>query len=256
MLKSQLPCALFVSDFTDPDDLIYQILQGKILPNCTEIENNVYGHPWKIDTKYYNTTINLCPIKSDIAPSENLLNLTEALVLYFDSGCKNSFETLKTWTEDLKVDLPEILLLVCETFKNVTSDGVSQNTASEWCLNNGFELIELNDWEKEEIDDFDIIPDKKGIERVVEALHTHTWSNLELKSASNRTKTNNEINILSDELEDSSEFCDIFSQLHSIRESITSLPLRDRRACAEQIVSSFWNAIGGEDAELEDNPEL
>ncbi|XP_077285633.1 alpha- and gamma-adaptin-binding protein p34 isoform X2 [Arctopsyche grandis] len=219
MLKSQLPCALFVSDFTDPDDLIYQILQGKILPNCTEIENNVYGHPWKIDTKYYNTTINLCPIKSDIAPSENLLNLTEALVLYFDSGCKNSFETLKTWTEDLKVDLPEILLLVCETFKNVTSDGVSQNTASEWCLNNGFELIELNDWEKEEIDDFDIIPDKK-------------------------------------ELEDSSEFCDIFSQLHSIRESITSLPLRDRRACAEQIVSSFWNAIGGEDAELEDNPEL
>lgn len=59
------------------------------------------------------------------------------------------------------------------------------------------------------------------------------------------------------ELGDSSDFCELFSQLHSIKESITSLPLRDRRACAEQVVSTIWKAIGGDNEEIdEDDPEL
>lgn len=52
--------------------------------------------------------------------------------------------------------------------------------------------------------------------------------------------------------DDSFDFGELFSQLHSMKESISSLPLRDRRACAEQVVSTFWKAMGGDDDEIED----
>lgn len=44
----------------------------------------------------------------------------------------------------------------------------------------------------------------------------------------------------------------MFAQLASMKESITALPATERKQCAEQIVSQFWKAIGGDEEELSD----
>jgi hypothetical protein len=51
----------------------------------------------------------------------------------------------------------------------------------EWCVEQGFELVELNpeldpEWEEEQ----DFI-ETTGIKRVVQAMHAHLWPNLHMK---------------------------------------------------------------------------
>lgn len=51
----------------------------------------------------------------------------------------------------------------------------------EWCVEQGFELVELNpeidvEWEEEQ--DF---LETTGVKRVVQALHAHLWPNLHMK---------------------------------------------------------------------------
>lgn len=48
-----------------------------------------------------------------------------------------------------------------------------------WCLYNKFELVEL---ERTGDSDSDTEGNKYGIERIIEALHAHTWPNIVLKS--------------------------------------------------------------------------
>lgn len=47
-----------------------------------------------------------------------------------------------------------------------------------WCLRNKFELVEL---EQPADLESDVEGNKYGVERIVEALHAHTWSNMVLK---------------------------------------------------------------------------
>lgn len=53
-------------------------------------------------------------------------------------------------------------------------------TAQQWCIRHGFELVELNPLEKP--DPEDDFPETLGMERIIQALHAHSWPNLELKS--------------------------------------------------------------------------
>jgi hypothetical protein len=54
-------------------------------------------------------------------------------------------------------------------------------SVQEWCVEHGFELVELNpeldpEWEEEQ----DFI-ETTGIKRVVQAMHAHLWPNLRMK---------------------------------------------------------------------------
>lgn len=54
-------------------------------------------------------------------------------------------------------------------------------SAQEWCVKEGFELVELEpevdeEWEAEQ----DFI-ETNGIKRVIQALHAHIWPNLVMK---------------------------------------------------------------------------
>lgn len=49
-----------------------------------------------------------------------------------------------------------------------------------WCLHNKFELVELDQTGDSESD---TEGNKYGIERIIEALHAHTWPNIVLKSS-------------------------------------------------------------------------
>jgi hypothetical protein len=58
---------------------------------------------------------------------------------------------------------------------------VNYISVQEWCVEQGFELVELNpeldlEWEEEQ----DFI-ETTGIKRVVQALHAHVWPNLHMK---------------------------------------------------------------------------
>ena len=52
--------------------------------------------------------------------------------------------------------------------------------AQQWCIRHGFELIELDPLEKPDPDDE--FPETLGFERIKQALHAHSWPNLQLKS--------------------------------------------------------------------------
>lgn len=47
-----------------------------------------------------------------------------------------------------------------------------------WCVQNKFELVELDQTGDSESD---IEGNKYGIDRIIEALHAHTWPNIVLK---------------------------------------------------------------------------
>jgi len=49
-----------------------------------------------------------------------------------------------------------------------------------WCVHNKFELVELEQTEDLECD---TEGNKYGIERIIEALHAHTWPNIVLKGS-------------------------------------------------------------------------
>lgn len=48
------------------------------------------------------------------------------------------------------------------------------------------------------------------------------------------------------------DFGELFSQLMVMKEQAASLPSDQRRAAAEQLVTAFWKAMGGESSEIED----
>lgn len=50
-----------------------------------------------------------------------------------------------------------------------------------WCIDNGFELIELNPELETDSDTEDDFVETTGVKRIVQALHAHTWPNLQMK---------------------------------------------------------------------------
>ena len=57
---------------------------------------------------------------------------------------------------------------------------ISLKKAQKWCITNGFELVELDP--SEEVDPDDDFPETLGLQRIVQALHAHSWPNLLLRS--------------------------------------------------------------------------
>ncbi|XP_026471352.1 alpha- and gamma-adaptin-binding protein p34-like [Ctenocephalides felis] len=224
------------------ENLVKGILRCDQLPLGTTLGNNITGYKWKIDTKYYNAEAYICPVDVNDNMPNDILQMVEALVIYFDAEQEDAISCLQSIEEKIKQYQAEILLLVC----NSCSSNVSSKTresALNWCLKHHFELIELNPIEtskpthEEDLEDDEIIPEKIGIDRVIEALHTHHWVNATMKGDPNTEDT-------------SDDFSELFSQLLSMKESVRSLPLNERKAHAEQVVAAFWRAIGGDEEEL------
>ena len=125
------------------------------------------------------------------------------LQIYFDK--ENGLKKAEEWIPFLNKFDSGVKILVCEqcsidehskqTFK---MSGMAQSyskqifeinmifnlsSAQQWCIRHGYELVELDPLEKPDPDDD--FPETLGIERIIQALHAHSWPNLELKSKSN-----------------------------------------------------------------------
>lgn len=234
----------------------------KLLEKCAKI-NKVSAekgvvYSWTIDTKYYTADVNIHAVEK--ADANVKLDSVEAVVVHFDSKKESGLNDLRQWEAFIDTHQPEIRILLADDF---TDTVITKRRATGWCLETGFELIELNtsdiDEDEEPAED-EIIKETKGVERVIEALQTHMWSNLVMKTKGSEFKNCDPANIdrmlggMVGEFEEEEdvEFTDLFQRLHMVKESVQSMPLRERRQCAEQVVAAFWRAIGGDEGELED----
>lgn len=229
----------------------------KMLEKCTKInkvlaeKDHVYS--WTIDTKYYTADVNIHAVEK--ADANVKLDSVEAVVVHFDSKKESGLNDLRQWEAFIDTHQPEIRILLADDFSNTA---ITKRRATAWCLETGFELIELNpsdaDEEEEPAED-EIIKETKGVERIIEALQTHMWSNLVMKPKGESYDPSNfkVFGGLPGEYDDGDEeFNGLFQRLHMVKESVQSMPIRERRQCAEQVVAAFWRAIGGDEGELED----
>nr|XP_054756548.1 alpha- and gamma-adaptin-binding protein p34-like [Lytechinus pictus] len=175
------PTALLVScsSSVDAHGIMKKITENDSGTPFTPIAEEVEGYPWQLSNKYYTADILVCIAKPCIMGSLSLGESMEGIIIAMDDKA-DSFKTAKSQWAIVKEISPEIRILACKQFTR--TPGVSKQVILEWCLDNSFELVELErpeNEEDEEEDGFGTVP--YGVERIVSALHAHTWSNLEMK---------------------------------------------------------------------------
>lgn len=183
VFKMAAPCALITSctDF-NPLAIVKGILNVSELPDGYRVVESVVSYDWHIDTKYYTADVYLCTTTERTIGNEKFAESVEAFVVYFDSHDESSFKKVSSWLPYLEHMNPQVQILVCKTCQD--HDVVSRQTVLEWCIDNGFELVELEPAESNTDDDDDGFKEANGIERIVQALHAHTWPNLVIKNSS------------------------------------------------------------------------
>ncbi|KAL3265867.1 hypothetical protein HHI36_010061 [Cryptolaemus montrouzieri] len=249
------------SNNTKPKSLIKLITK---MTTMNEESSETVKQTWNIDTKYYTADISVLGIDKDFERSDQFNSQVEGLIVHLDANKDTGLKDLKQW-ESIENDCdPEVKILVANYCNEDTK--ITKTKVVDWCLKRNFEFIELYPSASSNDDLESDLQEKVGVERVIEVLHSHTWSNLKLKSQNKKiTKVENkhveksktvpsEEDIdFSDFQEDNlDDFTEIFSQLHTMRESLSSLPANQRKQCAEQMVTAFWKAIGGDEEELSD----
>lgn len=176
------PCALFTSccDSFPAEEFIKRIKNQNELEGGVNDLENIWHYNWHIDTKYYTADIELCHTSERTIGNTEFAELVQAVIIYFNPNQESSFDKAKSWLPYLNELSPPIQILVCETCSNETV--VKRNTVQEWCIKNEFELVELSPLKSDDDDEYeDDFEETTGIRRIIQALHAHTWSNLEMK---------------------------------------------------------------------------
>ncbi|XP_044748269.1 alpha- and gamma-adaptin-binding protein p34-like [Coccinella septempunctata] len=251
------PCILILSNTnTKPQSLL------KLISKSTSIDEDSPGKVkcnWFIDSKYYTADVCLMGLERDFERSEDFNGRVEALIVHVDTNRKTGLKDLSAWDKIYQDCDPEVKLLVANYCNEDTK--ITKEKAIEWCLEKGYEFIELYPTCINDDNIASNFEEKVGVERIIEALYSHTWSNLKMKSQHKKGTLNNECpkemnrEKLDGSISDDScdDFTELFSQLQTMRESLNSLPSTQRKQCAEQMVTAFWKAIGGDEEELSDS---
>ncbi|XP_076753629.1 alpha- and gamma-adaptin-binding protein p34 isoform X1 [Xylocopa sonorina] len=292
-ITMNLPRLLIISTEKGKASEIASNIGGEKLSNQDHFEY----HLWNIQNKYYKTQILICV--TEIPTPDIPIDNVEALIVYHDPQAENAEQNLKEWSCLItSLAEAEVLLFSC----NFITDGGVKDKVIKWCLQNRFELIELN---RPDIDASEADPEnnKYGIERIIEALHAHMWPNMILKGfpdllylnlcyykqcysflmnfnligkpsdgeeqspsideveeqfdnielSQDSTETLPMENMLDGIMgEENADFGELFCQLRAMKEHAALLPTNQRRIAAEQLVTAFWKAMGGDPSEMED----
>ncbi|XP_017762146.1 PREDICTED: alpha- and gamma-adaptin-binding protein p34-like [Eufriesea mexicana] len=261
-----LPRILIISTEKGKANEIAMNIGGVKLSNQDHFEY----HLWNIQNKYYKTQVLICSTENfsqDIS-----VDGVEALIVHHDPQAANADQNLKEWSSLItSLAEAEVLLFSC----HFITDTVIRNKVIKWCLQNRFELIELN---RPDVDasEADSENNKYGIERIIEALHAHMWPNMILKGKSSDIEEGTDMNEVEEQFEnielsqdstetlpmenmldgimgeENADFGELFSQLRAMKEHAALLPTNQRRIAAEQLVTAFWKAMGGDPSEMED----
>ncbi|XP_048736444.2 alpha- and gamma-adaptin-binding protein p34-like [Ostrea edulis] len=171
--------ALFTSccGLYDPKLMIKDILEVDKLPDSNKEIEDIVSFDWKIETKYYTAEIKLCSTTKRTVGTSEFAEGVQAVVIYFNAIQVENFDLVKAWLPYLKEISPAIQILVCKNIPQ--SQAAHRHTVQNWCLDNDFELVELDPEVKpDEDDDFQ---ETTGIKRITQALHAHMWPNMILK---------------------------------------------------------------------------
>ncbi|GFS84159.1 alpha- and gamma-adaptin-binding protein p34 [Nephila pilipes] len=165
-------------DKVTPESIICKILGVESLPENVVSKSNLKGFQWSFTTKYYSSKINLYAIEEKAEFNPAFSESIKAIIFYFDSQKLSSYEDVLSWMPFLKNIDAEVQLLVCNDCLDENVDpALKRKNILKWCVENQYELVELNpppENEEEEEEDF---KSAKGYDRVVEALQSYTWAN-------------------------------------------------------------------------------
>ncbi|CAG9819464.1 unnamed protein product [Phaedon cochleariae] len=254
----KIPGIIVVSSSnTKPKSLIKLITKSQEIKEASE-NPGLIKHPWYIETKYYTAEVNFLGLENDFPRSDDFNNQIEALIIHMDTNKDAGLEDLSKWDIFDKDCSLEVKILVSNYCNSTTK--ITKSKALEWCLEHGFEFIELyplpsNSYEDEDnMSEDESFEEKGGVERIIEALQSHTWPNLVMKEK-DKTKKSSEKKLQGEDpfpVEDLDEFAKLFAQIHTIKDSLGGMATSERKQYAEQMVTAFWKAIGGDEEELFD----
>ncbi|XP_014215029.1 alpha- and gamma-adaptin-binding protein p34-like [Copidosoma floridanum] len=265
--EMDLPRVLIVSSKMDNAKEIANSMKAKYLLRQGDVEQYLLD----IDNKYYTAQILLCTTENLSIDASDF----EALLLHHDFETE---DTLKMVEEQITAivtqSTAEVLLLLSNSIPNVSI----REKVIGWCAAKKFELIELDPTDKE-IMDLEEDQSNYGIARIIEVLETHAWPNMNLKVDRKNTEVpQSEINKVEDQLEnvqlntskdfseclqmesildgimnnEDADFGELFSHLKAMKEQTAQMPSNQRKVAAEQLVTAFWKAIGGDPSEIDD----
>ena len=287
---------LSVSTSLNVDDIVKGILRINVLPYRLQTKfpgGKICRYNWRADNKYYTAEVSLWSSYAkkcnDIDTKLLADDLTEldGIIIGFDISDDANLDPVKSWLGFVKDTDPEIRILLSSEKLPTSEDQLEAKRAEtlQWCLENSFELIELRRTEEEDDDDEDeIIPERFGFDRVVEALQVHVWPNLVRKDTvqdnqiSNIAPEGTKVEKLSDDEAKCKDYLDmkikkesdnagksvvdagfeeesfeeLFDKFRIMKETAQSLPSEERKQYAEKVAIAFWRALGGEEDEIAD----
>ncbi|XP_025018634.1 alpha- and gamma-adaptin-binding protein p34-like, partial [Tetranychus urticae] len=135
-------------------------------------------YPWHISTKYYEADVHFIEILDCDLISAQFADSIQAIIILLDNNDELYCQKFHAWKPFIDEYDPDIRLLVAE--KAINDSFFDRTTCMKWCINNEFELIELDaeiDSEDEYENDF---VDSDGIKRIMQALSAHTWPMMEM----------------------------------------------------------------------------
>ncbi|GIL75299.1 hypothetical protein Vretimale_7989 [Volvox reticuliferus] len=147
---------------------------------------------WTIRTKYYTAKVELREEHEDSVDTNITSSPPEALILVFNLAAPSTFEWVQSFIGRPGLETVEVKLL-CGTHADalLTSDKNSDDleagllpesfqNAADWSIQNGFEFIICCPMFPALDAVLAIDGSRQGIARVVEALHAHSWPNLDM----------------------------------------------------------------------------
>lgn len=271
------PSVLFVScSDSEPADYLIRLILGE-LPPVSYSEEGLVSYPWYIDTKYYEADVTLSALKTKTLCSPEFARSVHGFIIYFDSEKPSCLRNIEEWLLFLNDYEAEVKILACMQCSDGAKDVISKREIQEWCLEKGFELVELNPVCEENDTEMDCF-ETTGVKRICQALHAHVWPNLVMKDRKEPTDMSGLLHggrcestganyedmscvLTPDNIEPSLEeiiaqndvdFCSLFSQFASMKDKAANMPSEERKKFAEKLVLSYWNAIGGDEDEILD----
>lgn len=169
----------------DGRDVVKGILDKECLPEPSSVVDGVECWEWWVENKYYTATVQLACVSQPEQCLPWILENGEALIIYCDSAQNDVLERVNSLLEKTEDFEPEVQLLVCDALaEDDNTDTLSTLKGQQWCISNGWELVELHPHQPQaedpEEDDFH---ESWGFKRICQALHAYTWSNLTMKDS-------------------------------------------------------------------------